>query len=114
MTKITGSGSKPGSGSISQRQGSPDPDPHQNVMDPQHWLKYLNSLIRNRDPGWEKFGSGIRDKHPGFATLPLPQVLYSYPMVRYTDMEDPMRREVMDVCTLACERHPSNNEMVSA
>jgi hypothetical protein len=29
-----------GSGSISQRQGSadPDPDPHQNVMDPQHWF----------------------------------------------------------------------------
>jgi hypothetical protein len=27
------------SGSISQRHGSadPDPDPHQNVMDPQHW-----------------------------------------------------------------------------
>jgi hypothetical protein len=34
MTKITGSGS----GSISQRHGSADldPDPHQNVMDPQH------------------------------------------------------------------------------
>jgi hypothetical protein len=30
-----------GSGSISQRHGSsdPDPDPHQNVMDPQHWNK---------------------------------------------------------------------------
>ncbi len=30
-----------GSGSISQRHGSadPDPDPHQNVMDPQHWIK---------------------------------------------------------------------------
>ncbi len=26
----------PGSGSISQRHGSPDPDPHQNVLDPQH------------------------------------------------------------------------------
>jgi hypothetical protein len=26
-----------GSGSISQRRGSPDPDPHQNVMDPQYW-----------------------------------------------------------------------------
>jgi hypothetical protein len=26
-----------GSGSISQRHGSADPDPHQNVMDPQHW-----------------------------------------------------------------------------
>ncbi len=28
-----------GSGSISQRHGSADPDPHQNVMDPQHWTK---------------------------------------------------------------------------
>jgi hypothetical protein len=25
--------------------------------------------IRIRDPGWEKVGSGIRDKHPGSATL---------------------------------------------
>jgi len=24
-------------------------------------LKYLNSLMRIRDPGWEQFGSGIRD-----------------------------------------------------
>ncbi len=38
MTKIAGSASE--SGSISQRHGSadPDPDPHQNVMDPEHWL----------------------------------------------------------------------------
>jgi hypothetical protein len=28
-----------GSGSISRRHGSADPDPHQNVMDPQHWNK---------------------------------------------------------------------------
>jgi hypothetical protein len=34
ITKISGSGSE--SGSISQRHGSPDPDPPQNVMDPQH------------------------------------------------------------------------------
>jgi hypothetical protein len=32
-------------------------------------LKYLNSLVRIRDPGWEKFGSGIRNKHLGSATL---------------------------------------------
>jgi hypothetical protein len=32
-------------------------------------LKYLNSLMRIRDPGWKKVGSGIRDKHPGSATL---------------------------------------------
>jgi hypothetical protein len=37
MTKIAGSGS------ISQRHGSadPDPDPPQNVMDPQHWLQKI-------------------------------------------------------------------------
>jgi hypothetical protein len=41
MTKIEGSGSYFGSRSISQRHGSADPDPHQNVMDPQHWLLSL-------------------------------------------------------------------------
>ncbi len=27
-------------------------------------LKFFDS-----DPGWKKFGSGVRDKHPGSATL---------------------------------------------
>ncbi len=38
MTKVGGSESK--SGSITQRHGSmdPDPDPHQNVIDPQHYF----------------------------------------------------------------------------
>jgi hypothetical protein len=36
MTKIAGSGS----GSISQRHGSADTDPHQNVMDPEHKFKF--------------------------------------------------------------------------
>jgi hypothetical protein len=37
------------SGSVSQRHGSadPDPDPPQNVMDPQHWLKSLKCFISN-------------------------------------------------------------------
>ncbi len=41
MTKIAGPGSA--SGSISQRHGSadPDPDPHQTVMDPEHWYKAI-------------------------------------------------------------------------
>jgi hypothetical protein len=32
------------------------------IRDPgwRHWI---------RDPGWKKVGSGIRDKHPGSATL---------------------------------------------
>jgi hypothetical protein len=25
--------------------------------------------VRIRDPGWKKVGSGVRDKHPGSATL---------------------------------------------
>jgi hypothetical protein len=33
-----GVGSGVGSGSISQRYGSPDPDQHQNATDPQHWM----------------------------------------------------------------------------
>jgi hypothetical protein len=45
-----GSGSGVGSGSISQMYGSayPDPDPHQNVTDPQHWSchSFPISLIR--------------------------------------------------------------------
>jgi hypothetical protein len=40
MTKIGGSGS------ISQRHGSPDPDPHQNVMDPQHWYKLSKKFAK--------------------------------------------------------------------
>jgi len=30
------------SGSVSQRHGSADPDPHQNVMDPQHCLGHIH------------------------------------------------------------------------
>jgi hypothetical protein len=49
MTKIGGSGSE--SGSIRQRHGSavPDPDPHQNVMDPQQLgatFRYWNDFLR--------------------------------------------------------------------
>jgi hypothetical protein len=28
----------------------------------------------NLDPGWKKFGAGIRDKHPRSATLVLPSI----------------------------------------
>ncbi len=37
-------------------------------------LKYLNSLMRIRDPGWRQFGSGIRDgkkSHPGSGSATL-------------------------------------------
>jgi hypothetical protein len=42
-----GVGSGVGSRSVlstSQRYGSEDPDPHQNVTDPQHWIAELQKL----------------------------------------------------------------------
>ncbi len=58
MTKIAGSGSESGSGSISQRHGSADPDqdPPQNVMDPQHC-----SLHRRPGPGGAEEDAESRD-----------------------------------------------------
>jgi hypothetical protein len=49
-------------------------------------MRILKFLMRIRDPGWRLFGSGIRswkkvgsgilDKHPGFATLvTVPRIL---------------------------------------
>ncbi len=38
------SGSGAGSESVSQRCGSEDPDPYQNVMDPKHCHKFTNFL----------------------------------------------------------------------
>jgi hypothetical protein len=38
MTKIAGSGSESGSTPKCHGSADPDPDPPQNVMDPQHWL----------------------------------------------------------------------------
>ncbi len=38
-----------------------DPDPGSGA--------FLTPGLRIRDPGWRQFGSGIRDKHPGSATL---------------------------------------------
>jgi hypothetical protein len=67
VTKIAGSGS------ISQKHGSenpdPDPDPPQNVMDPEHWLqgwegywKTVNGVGRYRMIGGvlENFGRNER------------------------------------------------------
>ncbi len=59
MTKIAGSGSE--SGSISQRYGSPDPDPHQNDMDPQHCcdLLFLSFILP-----WFRLGEGSKPTAP--------------------------------------------------
>jgi hypothetical protein len=57
MTKLEGSGS------ISQRHGSPDPDmdPHQNAMDPQHLLSGLGEGAQGARQGRD----GGQADHPG-------------------------------------------------
>jgi hypothetical protein len=56
MTKIAGSGSESGSGSISQRHGSADPDtdPHQIFMYPQHWFRQYYTVQFELSPLVEK------------------------------------------------------------
>jgi hypothetical protein len=58
MTKIPGSGSAPGS--ISQKHGSadPDPDPQQNVTDPQHWCKPISESSKALQNGDEELPEG--------------------------------------------------------
>ncbi len=59
MTKIEGAES--GSGSISQRHGSadPDPDPPQNVMDPQHCFEEFSQNMRRRMKKISKHGNVV-------------------------------------------------------
>jgi hypothetical protein len=57
---------------------NPDPDPGSRMNLPDRFSKSLETVLglkilkffdADTDPGWKKFGSGIRDKHPGSATL---------------------------------------------
>jgi hypothetical protein len=44
-----------------------NPDHISESLETIFWVKILRFFYA--DPGWKKFGSGIRDKHPGSATL---------------------------------------------
>jgi hypothetical protein len=62
-------GKKSGSGS-----GMINPDYISVSLKQFFWVKKHKFLMRIRDakhldPGWEKFGSGIRNKYPGSSTL---------------------------------------------
>jgi hypothetical protein len=47
LKKEVGSGVRSGSGSISQRYGSPDPGSHRNVTDTQHWFLAVLRLVQH-------------------------------------------------------------------
>jgi hypothetical protein len=75
MTKIAGSGS------FSQRHGSADPDPHQNVTDPQLCCKeylfrhnhYFGDYFRNRRPFSHPGGAAVSRLLSGAFLRPLPR-----------------------------------------
>ncbi len=50
-----------------------NPDQISDSLETIFWVNILKFFgtekIRIRDPGWKTLGSGIRDKHPGSATL---------------------------------------------
>jgi hypothetical protein len=65
----SGMGKKSGSGS-----GMNNPDHISESLETMFGLKYFNSFVRIRDPGWKKFGSGIRvEKFGSGINIPDPQ-----------------------------------------
>ncbi len=38
------------------------------------------------------------------------RIMFTYPMIKQTDMNEEMRGETMELCVNACEKHSANNE----
>jgi hypothetical protein len=53
LLKINDENSRIRTGSISQRHRSADPDPHQNVMDPEHWSWLISDLNQDSRQKWQ-------------------------------------------------------------
>ena len=41
------------------------------------------------------------------------RIIFTYPMIAYTDLEDSVRTEVMEIATNACEKYLNDNQSVS-
>jgi hypothetical protein len=76
MTKIAGSGSR----SISQRHGSADPDPHQNVMDPEHCQKHTDPT--DLDPDADQEHCYEQDGFFPIVNVPVPKTACGYVVFR--------------------------------
>ena len=40
------------------------------------------------------------------------RIIFTYPMIAYTDMEDGVKTEVMEIATNACEKYLNDNQSV--
>ncbi len=99
MTKIAGSRSE--SGYISQRHRSADPDPHHNVMDPEHCLRKTKSWpctpwLKSRY--WRKTLKLRGGRASYFSLLTQPTILMACPRTRawtWTQIQIPTVLELM-------------------
>lgn len=41
------------------------------------------------------------------------RIIFTYPMIAYTDMEDTVKAEVMEIATNACEKFLNDNQSVN-
>ena len=41
------------------------------------------------------------------------RIIFTYPMVAYTDMEESLKTDVLEICTNACEKYINDNQSVS-
>ena len=42
------------------------------------------------------------------------RIIFTYPMVAYTDMEESLKTDVLEICTNACEKYINDNQSVSS
>ncbi len=66
-------------------------------------LKYLNSLMRIRDPGWKKFGSGINildPQHWWYATKTTYYFVHDVSSILYTPLPRPLLCSILLFCIL--------------
>ena len=40
------------------------------------------------------------------------RIIFTYPMIAYTDMEEAVKAEVMEIATNACEKYLNDNQSV--
>ena len=70
-------------------------------------LKNLETKISSYDKGNDK-SCWLKDEHS--ATK---RIIFTYPMVAYTDMEESLKTDVLEICTNACEKYINDNQSVS-
>jgi dynein light chain 4 len=59
----------------------------------------------------------VSDKQPATTTETTTEYdykrLHNFPLIKYSDMNEELRMEAMELCVTACEKHAANNELAA-